>query len=396
MPPRYQSTLLSFEEKARNLFDHFGQPAHRGHARMGGGLRLGSQAQSLVQNAAASTAALKGQLLVLAASAASVASGGDYLAFDAEVYRNGFETPVSADGTTIIWPTSVVGAIQVELKWASYTGGGKIEIEVDGVVPAWGLLADATSGQEGEKRRTVDIEAGSAVRIKVTQASGSVQAGDVLVQFSIFGPTGSTATPVVVTSSSGYADDDVTVAAPSGIVVGDLLLAFVASREPTITSPAGWTRQVTSAAVPGDDYAACLDVRRVEAADIGSSWQWSVGAGAFPNRSAQVLIVAVRRGSSVAASDGDYSTGVSSVTQTVNAVDGGLLVMFAGSAAGSGATTHSYPTSMNEHTERQDTNPVSGATDTISAASEVASGSVSRTVTFSQTSDAYGLLVSVI
>lgn len=128
-----------------------------------------------------------GRLLTMSSTADSIASGGDYIAFDGIVHNRGF---VGITASKITWPVSAVGEIQIEFAWDSYSGGGKIELEVDGAVPVWGLLADATTGQVGCKRRSVDIQAGSTVKVKVTQSSGSAKTADVLAEFVIPDPIG--------------------------------------------------------------------------------------------------------------------------------------------------------------------------------------------------------------
>lgn len=129
-----------------------------------------------------------GQLLVVSATGQSFASGGDYVAADSIVYQHGFDEVVAA-GDSIVWPVDAVGEIQVEFAWDTYDGGGTIEIEVDGTVPAWGLIGEGTSGSEGCKRRGVHIAEGAVVKVKVTQGSGSAKTGDVLVEFSIPDPS---------------------------------------------------------------------------------------------------------------------------------------------------------------------------------------------------------------
>lgn len=129
-----------------------------------------------------------GQVLLVSATGQSFADGGDYVTADAVEYRHGFDGNEVA-GDSVVWPVDAVGEIQVEFKWATYTGGGTIEIEVDDEVPAWGLIAEGTSGSEGCKRRAVHINEGAAVKVKVTQDSGSAQTADVMVEFSVPDPT---------------------------------------------------------------------------------------------------------------------------------------------------------------------------------------------------------------
>lgn len=129
-----------------------------------------------------------GQILLASATAQAFASGGDYVTTDAIEYQFGFADVVAA-GDSIVWPVDAVGEVQVEFKWDTYEGGGTIEIEVDGAVPAWGLVGTGNVGSEGCKRRGVHIAEGSVVKVKVTQTSGEAQTGDVTVEFSIPDPT---------------------------------------------------------------------------------------------------------------------------------------------------------------------------------------------------------------
>lgn len=129
-----------------------------------------------------------GQMVTLSATADSIASGGDYVTFDTVQYQHDFGAPITP-GQTITWPASAVGEVQVELAWETYQGGGTVQVEIDGLVPTWGTLAEATSGQYGWKRRSGHFTEGSTVKIKVTQTSGAAQTCDVFVQYAIPDPT---------------------------------------------------------------------------------------------------------------------------------------------------------------------------------------------------------------
>lgn len=130
-------------------------------------------------------------LLLVAAIGTSIADGGDYVTADVILYQHRFPG-VTAPGDSIVWPIAAVGEVQVEFAWDTYTGGGTIEVEVDGTVPAWGLIAEGSEGSEGCKRRSVHISAGATVKIKVTQTSGSAQVADVVLEFSIPDPAAQT------------------------------------------------------------------------------------------------------------------------------------------------------------------------------------------------------------
>lgn len=129
-----------------------------------------------------------GQVLIVAAADQSFDDGGAYVDADSIVYRHGFAlNTVPSD--QIVWPIDAVGEIQVEFAWDTYDGGGTIELEVDGEVPEWGLIATGTSGQEGCKRRTVHINEGAVVKVFITQNSGDPQTGTVWLEFAVPDPS---------------------------------------------------------------------------------------------------------------------------------------------------------------------------------------------------------------
>lgn len=131
----------------------------------------------------------QGQVLIVSASAQSIVSGGDYVVWDTIVHRHGFEAS-STPGSTVTWPADFAGGtIQIELAWATYEGGGLVEIEVDGVVPPWGTLGAGAAGRVGWKRRSVHIKAGSSVRVKITHTAGVAKTGDVFIEFVLPDPT---------------------------------------------------------------------------------------------------------------------------------------------------------------------------------------------------------------
>jgi hypothetical protein len=137
------------------------------------------------------------QLLILAATDDSIASGGDYITFDQIVHHFGF-SGVTSLGDSVVWPINAVGEVQVEWEWNAYNGGGIVEIEVDGVVPAWGLVGSDTAGSVGVKRRSVHISEGAIVKIKVTQTSGGPLTGSAFVEFVIPGASLSSRTATLI------------------------------------------------------------------------------------------------------------------------------------------------------------------------------------------------------
>lgn len=190
--PRRRPTYTDPLDRLRNTAEGLGLPVNAGRYRYGmlAGRDSGGQA-SVIADGSADTPGQDGagQLLVLSATGDSIASGGDYVTFDSQVYRHGFTEGVSADGTTITWPVSASGSIQVEWEWDSYTGGGTVEIEVDGQIPDWGTVVAGSSGQTFVKRRGVHIREGAEVKLKVTQTSGAAKTADVHVEFQVEDPT---------------------------------------------------------------------------------------------------------------------------------------------------------------------------------------------------------------
>lgn len=162
-----------------------------------------------------------GQLLTVSASAQSFASGGDYVAWDSVVYQHGFGT-VAATGESVVWPTSAVGEIQVEFEWATYEGGGTIEIEVDGSVPSWGTIATGSAGIRGCKRRTVHIAEGSVVKVLVTQSSGSAKTADVFVEFAIPDPSANGDTQWVLLESVWLENRNNTSVTSTAVLMSDV------------------------------------------------------------------------------------------------------------------------------------------------------------------------------
>lgn len=188
MPPRQRALPTDFDSRLARLVAADGRQSLAGMSRVGSGRGKGRGNESVLADVApVDDPDGQGQMLVLSGTAASVASGGDYLAFGAEVYRHGFGD-FYVDAKTVRWPISVKGSIQVEFAWASYTGGGTVEIEVDGVVPAWGRIAASGQGQYLCKRRSVKIDAGSLVKIKMTHTAGSALTAEFWVEFSVDGP----------------------------------------------------------------------------------------------------------------------------------------------------------------------------------------------------------------
>ena len=134
-----------------------------------------------------------GQLLVLSASAASIASGGDHVTFDTIVAQHRFPDVIAA-GESWTHPVDGVYSAVVKLRWDSYAGGGTIRLELDGVLIPEGLFVAGDSGDQALGVVQYKASAGSVARIKVTQSSGSIQTCSALVSAAITDPD-----PVAVT-----------------------------------------------------------------------------------------------------------------------------------------------------------------------------------------------------
>lgn len=220
MPPRYQSTLLSFEEKLRNLADLAGQPGHRGHARIGAGLNRGGTG-SLIEIADAGISATgAAQLLVLSVTADSIASGGDYVAFDQILEQRGFDDVASPSGGAWVHPISAVYTIDYEHTWATYEGGGTIELELDGEVATSRRIASGSSGGRGRGSLSYFADRGSVGKVKVTQDSGAAQTCSASAWVAMPDPTeqADAAAPVSGSATVILFVDGVQVASASGDV----------------------------------------------------------------------------------------------------------------------------------------------------------------------------------
>lgn len=154
--------------------------------------------------------ATESHLLAMSASGASVASGGAYITFGSIVAQNGFSSVTSASGE---WthPVSGVYLLTYEHAWDSYTGGGVVALELDGVEVPEGVISDGSSaGQEGRGTIAYVAEPGQVGKIKVTQASGSAQTCDALVRVAITDPKASSSSSSPASSnvvSLGPQDD---------------------------------------------------------------------------------------------------------------------------------------------------------------------------------------------
>ena len=144
----------------------------------------------LVESAAASSTVNAPHLLVMSATGVSVASGGAYTPFGKILAQHQFGT-VSAPGTSWAHPVSGVYVLTYEHAWGSYTGGGTIELEIDGVTAAANQIAAGGSGANGRGSLAYFAVKGAVGKIKVTQSSGSAQTCDAVLRVAIPDPSSS-------------------------------------------------------------------------------------------------------------------------------------------------------------------------------------------------------------
>lgn len=126
------------------------------------------------------------KLLCMSATADPIASGGEAVTFDLLMASHGF---TSGAGASWVHPVGGVYTLTYEHAWASYTGGGRIELRLDGGIVPEGLIADGMSGSTGCKTISYIAEADSVGSIVVTQSSGSAQVCDAMLWVAITDPT---------------------------------------------------------------------------------------------------------------------------------------------------------------------------------------------------------------
>ena len=129
------------------------------------------------------------QLLTLSATGDSIASGGDYVVFDATVVQLGFVGTDPMPSDSWVHPVDGIYILVYEHAWSSFTSGGTIRLEVGGVLLPEGVLADGSTGQYGHGEVLYFARAGTVGRIKVTQTSGSGQVCDAVAHVAISDPS---------------------------------------------------------------------------------------------------------------------------------------------------------------------------------------------------------------
>lgn len=126
-------------------------------------------------------------LLCMSATSASVASGGAYLTFDTIQAKQGFST-VAAAGSGWTHPVTGVYMLAYQHAWETFSAGGAIRLEVDGVLVPEGTIGSGTSGQVGSSTIAYVAAAGSVGKIRVTQDSGSPQTCNAVIHIAITDP----------------------------------------------------------------------------------------------------------------------------------------------------------------------------------------------------------------
>ncbi len=166
------------EIRYRNMLEAEGRPALAGLSRIGFGSSgsTGLAGSTLVDGSSdPSSSAALGCLLVLATASDSIAAGGDYIEFDTIEQSVGFDGTATPQSGYWQHPFSGVYALTVEVEWDTFTGGGTIELEVDGLTTNEGVIASGSSGKRGRGTIFYVAQEGTAGRVKVTQDSGGAR-----------------------------------------------------------------------------------------------------------------------------------------------------------------------------------------------------------------------------
>lgn len=136
-----------------------------------GGTHLHPSTHEVIREIVNDGSSAAGQVLTLAVTGALLASGGDYVAFDTIVDQTGF-AGVTAAGDSWTHPVAAVYVLEYEHTWDGHDRGGRIELEVDGEIPAGGIIAQGNVGRRGRGTIIYEATAGSIGKVKVTQVSG--------------------------------------------------------------------------------------------------------------------------------------------------------------------------------------------------------------------------------
>lgn len=178
------------ETRYRNMLEASGLPALAGLSRIGfgsgGSSALALPASVLADPTSADTQS-HGQLLVMSATADSIASGGDTVIFDTIEAQQDFHT-VPVAGASWVHPITGVYTLTYEHSWDTYTAGGSVQLLVDSVAAAATIIGAGSSGATGRGTIHYFATSGSIGAIQVTQSSGSPQTCDATVWVAITDP----------------------------------------------------------------------------------------------------------------------------------------------------------------------------------------------------------------
>lgn len=191
MPPRQRALPTDFDSRLARIVAAEGRIARGGMSRIGPQRRGGLGGQSVLTNVGGDSAETTGaaQLLVLSATGVDIAAGGDFVAFDSIVAQHGFDGVVQALGGYWVHPVSGVYLLTYEHVWATYSGGGTIQLQVDEADVPGGLIAWATSGGDGSKTISYFAAAGSTGRVWIDSGSDDPETCSARLWVAITDPT---------------------------------------------------------------------------------------------------------------------------------------------------------------------------------------------------------------
>lgn len=234
-----------------------------------------------------------GQLLVMSAASASIDPAGAAVTFEAIVARAGFAT-MAGPGDMWTHPVSGVYIAVYSHEWDDFFLGGTVDLWLDG---AFARRFGASSwGTWGGGVVEYYALAGTTGQIMVSHTGGAAETCAANVQIALSDPEPTEGIVTLSSSSSANLAESarpvtVVVDAPPAMQVDDVMIALVFSIEPTITDPAGWTREAINSGA--GDHRFVLEWKAVESGDIGSSFSWTVDGGTGETE-VMVLIVAIR------------------------------------------------------------------------------------------------------
>lgn len=328
----------------------------------------------------------------------TIAVGGEAIEWTGpygEIGRRNFDAHFST--TDIVVVKEGYYDIHFDMGWFDFEGGGSVWIEQersDGVFTIWPPAEDpglwtSDNGQFGSwVAPAIPCEPDDILRVFVDHQDASAQDLETaIVAVELVDRTGDAGLNYAYTYSEV---GSVTGLVPANTEVGDLLLAFVYSANPTNTTPSGWTRQDSVLNSGSLDSTHILDWKVADSDDIGGAATWS-GSGGSGLVDMGVLIVRIPQADvdtsspfdATVDSDAPAQDTASISTSVTTATDGALLVMLAGSAH-TDISTHTYSGGVT----RRFQGGISGERISISYATETqatAGASGTKTMTASPT-----------